>query len=105
MFCFHDSLLKDIDYDDYAKFLTLKIDFCFWAQDWYDSKEFPETGLILVNFFDVSDFISEDRILKSDSIDGIELLGDNDLLIKVYDRDYFEMHIHAKSVEVEMLSE
>ena len=58
---FHDSSIEKIEYDAENKTLTLTIEFCFWAQLWYD-KTTPKNGLIAVTFEDVSLFEYDDDI-------------------------------------------
>lgn len=57
----HDSNIEKIDFDADKKVLTLKIEFCFWMQLWYD-KTTPKNGLIAVTFEDVSTFEYDDDI-------------------------------------------
>lgn len=67
----HDSSIEKIDFDADKKLLTMKIDFCFWMQNWYD-KTTPKNGLIAVTFEGVSLFEYDadiaDRIF-SDELD------------------------------------
>ena len=41
----HDSTIDKIEYDAENKKLTLKIDFCFWMQLWYEQGK-PETVIL-----------------------------------------------------------
>lgn len=57
----HDSSIEKIDFDAENKTLTMKIEFCFWMQNWYD-KTTPKNGLIAVTFENVSLFEYDDDI-------------------------------------------
>ena len=67
----HDSSIEKIDFDADKKVLTMKIEFCFWMQNWYD-KATPKNGLIAVTFENVSRFEYDDDIadrIFSDELD------------------------------------
>ena len=67
----HDSNIEKIDFDADKKVLTMKIEFCFWMQNWYD-KTTPKNGLIAVTFENVSRFEYDDDIadkIFSDELD------------------------------------
>ena len=67
----HDSSIEKIDFDADKKVLTMKIEFCFWMQNWYD-KTTPKNGLIAVTFENVSRFEYDDDIadkIFSDELD------------------------------------
>ena len=81
----HDSLLEKVEYDSEKKIVEIMIDFCYWQQTGYNDND-PETGLISVQFTNVSAFyfipyeINSDEIIKSDLIanDQIKLEMYND---------------------------
>ena len=110
----HDSSIEKIDFDAYKKVLTLKIDFCFWMQLWYD-KTTPKNGLIAVTFEGVSIFEYDDDIadkIFSDELDSEirrgEIDSDGNLVIFSVDTDFYSerediywlLKINAANVEV-----
>lgn len=108
----HDSSIEKIDFDADKKVLTMKIEFCFWMQDWYD-KTTPKNGLIAVTFEDVSLFEYDDDIadrIFSDidsEIRDAELDADGNLEFFSVEYDYnsdddiyWLLKINAANVEV-----
>ena len=109
----HDSSIEKIDFDADKKVLTMKIDFCFWMQEWYD-KTTPKNGLIAVIFEDVSIFEYDDDIADKifDELDSeirnAELDADGNLeffsVEYSYNSDsddiYWLLKINAANVEV-----
>lgn len=109
----HDSSIEKIDFDAENKTLTMKIDFCFWMQEWYD-KTTPKNGLIAVIFEDVSIFEYDDDIEDKifDELDSkirnAELDADGNLeffsVEYAYNSDsddiYWLLKINAANVEV-----
>lgn len=110
----HDSSIEKIEYDADKKVLTMKIEFCFWMQLWYD-KTTPKNGLIAVTFEDVSLFEYDDDIadrIFSDELDSeirdAELDADGNLeffsVEYSYKSDsddiYWLLKINAANVEV-----
>ena len=67
----HDSSIEKIFYDETSKKLCLTVEFCFWAQSWYNECE-PSNGKILVTFENVSAFDYDKSIsnkIFSDELD------------------------------------
>ena len=109
----HDSSIEKIEYDAENKTLTMKIEFCFWMQNWYD-KTTPKNGLIAVTFEDVSLFEYDDDIadrIFSDELDSeirdAELDADGNLEFFSVEYDcnsdddiYWLLKINAANVEV-----
>lgn len=108
----NDSSIEKIDFDAENKTLTLKIDFCFWMQNWYD-KTTPKNGLIAVTFEDVSLFEYDndisDRIFSDidSEIRDAELDSDGNLEFFSVEYDYnsdddiyWLLKINAANVEV-----
>lgn len=109
----HDSSIEKIEYDADKKVLTMKIEFCFWMQNWYD-KTTPKNGLIAVTFEDVSIFEYDDDIadkIFSDELDSeirdAELDADGNLEFFSVEYDYnsdddiyWLLKIKAANVEV-----
>ena len=109
----HDSSIEKIEYDADKKVLTIKIDFCFWMQLWYD-KTTPKNGLIAVTFEDVSIFEYDEDIadkIFSDELDSeirdAELDADGNLEFFSVEYDYnsdddiyWLLKINAANVEV-----
>ena len=110
----HDSSIKKIEFDADKKVLTMKIDFCFWMQLWYD-KTTPKNGLISVTFEDVSLFEYDDNIadkIFSDELDSeildaeLDADGNLDFFSVEYsfnsdsDDIYWLLKVNAANVEV-----
>ena len=109
----HDSSIEKIDFDADKKVLTMKIEFCFWMQNWYD-KTTPKNGLIAVTFEDVSIFEYDEDIadkIFSDELDSeirdAELDADGNLEFFSVEYDYnsdddiyWLLKINAANVEV-----
>lgn len=110
----HDSSIEKIDFDADKKVLTMKIELCFWMQNWYD-KTTPKNGLIAVTFEDVSLFEYDNDIsdrIFSDELDSeirdVELDSDGNLeffsVEYSYNSDsediYWLLKINAANVEV-----
>lgn len=95
----HDSLLESIEHDGKQKIVKLIIDFCYWQQDNYKEGT-PETGLIVIEFTDVSNFTYLPYQINSDEI--IDVVCNNDSIIFVVYNDIEETHknisITAKDV-------
>lgn len=108
----HDSSIEKIEYDADKKVLTMKIEFCFWMQNWYD-KTTPKNGLIAVTFEDVSLFEYDDDIADRifSDIDSeirrgeIDADGNLEFFSVEYDYNsdddiYWQLKINAANVEV-----
>lgn len=103
-YCFHDSLLESVSVDHISGNVTLEIDFCFWQQDGYDEAS-PETGIVYVNFYDVSTFIFEDYQINSDEIAECEILEDDTIIMTIFSdltNSYHTIQISADKVEIEV---
>ena len=109
----HDSSIKKIEFDADKKVLTMKIDFCFWMQLWYD-KTTPKNGLIAVTFEDISLFEYDDDIadkIFSDELDSeirdavLDADGNLEFFSVKYDYNsdddiYWLLKVKAANVEV-----
>jgi len=68
-YCFHDSLLESIEYDEQKKTATFNVDFCNWAQENY-TDDAPETAMIQLCFKGV-DYIANHCVhIESNGISG-----------------------------------
>jgi len=83
-YCFHDSLLESIAYNEQLKTAVFEIDFCNWAQENYTDAQ-PETMMISLHFREVksinnysvyldSSTISDCKIINTENGDGIEFV-------------------------------
>ncbi len=101
----HDSLIEKVDYDEKNKIVTIIIDFCYWQQVGY-TDDMPETGIIVVDFKNVSKFIFTSYQINSDEIidvtydetNGLSLILMNDIL-----KDCVEINIYAETVNIRKL--
>ena len=64
---FHDSLLDEVIINKQESTVSLRIDFCFWAQDGYRDEE-PETGMIVLSFKQVKRYPELEGEMDSYSI-------------------------------------
>lgn len=113
----HDSSIDEIEYDAENRTLRLKIDFCFWMQNWYNEGELPN-GFIAVTFDNVTFYEYEDydpSKLFSDFTPEIlhtEIADDGTLIMYTFEFVRYEpgedlypvMRIKADSVTVAELS-
>ena len=98
----HDSLIEKIEIYENESRIVLWIDFAFWMQNGYSEKD-PETGIIKVTFYGVSDY----RIPENVNWDEISILemkqeerGVKFAFVNDITDDYLELHIHAEHVSV-----
>ena len=113
----HDSSIEKINFDADNKIITMKIEFCFWMQNWYD-KTTPKNGLIAVTFENVSRFEYDDNIadrIFSNELDNEIIKAEPDAngclnffsVEYAYNSDsddiYWQLKIQAANVEVEEL--
>lgn len=52
---FHDSCITRIDYIKESKDLIITMDFCQWAQEWYDKSK-PENVWLRVTFHGIDEY-------------------------------------------------
>ena len=90
MYNLHDSLIESIDYNADDKTVKIVVDFCFWQQKDYNENK-PETGLIIIKFSNVSEFIYEHININSDEI--IDTSVDNSSVeIKFFNEETQKCH-------------
>ena len=88
-YCFHDSLLESVDYNEQEKTASFEVDFCNWAQDGY-SDDMPETTMIRLCFKGV-EFINNHCVyIESSGISDCRIInsGNGIALEFVVLRDY-----------------
>ena len=98
----HDSLLEFVSYNAEKEELELKINFCYWMQSNYDNLS-PETGLVLVKFYDVIEYSGLTGNTDDFSILELKLDQDGSIIISVLDDDkneFFSLSFKAKYVEI-----
>ena len=101
-FYFHDSSPIKIDF--YNRRMFFIIDFCFWMQNWYRSDIFPENDRLELQFFGVKEFEigNPNHDLSSGEIMQVDLLDDETMIFKIWDRapyEYYEIKIRTEDVE------
>jgi len=72
-YCFHDSLLESIKYDEQLKTAVFEIDFCNWAQEDY-LEEHPETTIVYLHFKDVEGISNKTVYLDSSTISDCKIV-------------------------------
>lgn len=104
-YCFHDSYIESMKYNEDTAVLSLIINFAFWMQENYVEGE-EETGLIKVDFSHVTDYTCEgdpagrfvgilDGVVSGDSF-VFRLLDD-------MSNQYMELTVHATGVDVKRI--
>ncbi|MBQ7172422.1 MAG: hypothetical protein IJR89_09130 [Clostridia bacterium] len=99
---FHDSLLDEVIIDKQHATVSLRIDFCFWAQNGYKDED-PETGMIVLSFTGVKKYPEIEGELDSYSILKTSCLQDDTWLMVTLDDETdtcYELSISADKVTV-----
>ena len=97
---FHDSLFDEVIINKQESTVSLRIDFCFWAQDGY-CDEHPETGMIVLLFKRVKRYPKLEGKIDSYSILKTECLQEGLWLIALLDDEtdiFYELTIEADEV-------
>ena len=100
---FHDSLLDEVIVDRSNSAVSMKIDFCYLAQEGYRDED-PETGIIVLTFSGVTQFPELEGKLDSYSILKTECECDGSWLMILLDDETttcYESSIKAEIVSLE----
>ena len=106
---FHDSSIVEIDYDEKKHQLHLKIEFCYWDQEWYKKSEKNPEGIgpLEATFCFVGDYAGptgscDYEILDGEMKDGDYWFGLRDTVSELEGKDCLaEIRVRAISVLVQ----
>ena len=101
----HDSLLEKVEYDSDAKIVKLSIDFCYWQQKDY-TDDMPETGMIVVQFNNISTFDFPSYQINSDEIVEVVYKEGRGIIFTMFNdisSDYKDLAIDSENITVQKL--
>ncbi len=101
---FHDSCITRIDYFSEDKRLTITMDFCQWAQNWYKEGE-PENVWLKLTFYGIDGYDGITGDIDYFSILDGEIKDDKFWLFILDDfhEEHYEYYLNPSNVEVEIL--
>ncbi len=97
----HGSLLENIEYDSERQTVKLTVEFCCWLQDNYKEGT-SETGIIEINFINVSNFEYSPYKINSDEFTNV-ILEDKTIKFTLFndiEDNYKNIYITCNEVKI-----